>query len=140
MGRSYWFECAKCGYRARVSGRADEGLSFVVQTILCRDCRELYDVVTRLKVAEETGGWGTFGSFQKARTGKLPARIASPPAFQTVLNRLPPKGAKRLAWLPFEIRCPVSAFHRVRSWNHPDRCPKCGLHLDKSALPYRLWD
>ena len=140
MGRSYWFECAKCGYRARVSGRADEGLSFVVQTILCRDCKELYDAVTRLKVAEETGGLGIFGSFRKVRTGKVQARIASPPAFQTVLNRLPPRGAKRLAWLPFEIRCPISAVHRVRSWNHPDRCPKCGLHLDKSALPYRLWD
>ena len=33
------------------SGRADRGLSFFVQTILCRDCRELYDAVTRLRVA-----------------------------------------------------------------------------------------
>ena len=61
MGRSYWFECPKCGYRARVSGRADQGLSFVVQTILCCDCRELYDAVTRLKVPDEWGGWGAFG-------------------------------------------------------------------------------
>jgi hypothetical protein len=30
MGRSYWFECPKCGYRAKVSGRADRGLSFFV--------------------------------------------------------------------------------------------------------------
>ena len=59
MGRSYWFECPKCGYRAKVSGRADQGLTFFVQTILCCDCRELYDAVTRLKVPDEWGGWGT---------------------------------------------------------------------------------
>jgi hypothetical protein len=140
MGRSYWFECSKCGYRAKVSGRADQGLSFMVQTILCSDCKELYDAVTRLKVPDERSGLGTLSSIWKARFGKTLPRINTPPAFQAVLNRLPPKGAKRLKWLPFEIRCPVSAVHRVRSWNDPDRCPKCGVHLEKSALPYRLWD
>ena len=140
MGRSYWFECPKCGYRAKVSGRADQGLSFVVQTILCCDCRELYDAVTRLKVPNELGGLGTFGEWRMARWPKTRPHIATPPAFQAVLNRLPPNGAKRLKWLPFQIQCPVSAFHRVRSWNDPDRCPKCGVHLEKSALPYRLWD
>jgi hypothetical protein len=140
MGRSYWFECPKCGYRAKVSGRADQGLSFVVQTILCCDCRELYDAVTRLKVPSELGGLGTFGGWRMARWPKTRPRITTPPAFQAVLNRLLPKGVKRLKWLPFEIQCPVSAFHRVRSWNDPDRCPKCGVYLEKGALPYRLWD
>jgi hypothetical protein len=140
MGRSYWFECPKCGYRARVSGRADQGLSFVVQTILCRDCKELYDAVTRLKVPGESVGLGTFGGFRNARLAKAHVRLTSPPAFQAVLNRLPPAGARRFTWLPFEIQCPVSRVHRVRSWNHPDRCPKCSIHLDKSAVPYRLWD
>ena len=23
MGRSYWFECSRCGYRAKASGRLD---------------------------------------------------------------------------------------------------------------------
>ena len=69
MGRSYWFECPKCGYRAKVSGRADRGLSFFVQTILCRDCRELYDAVTRLRVPDESGGWGNFG-------GLAPGQVA----------------------------------------------------------------
>ena len=55
MGRSYWFECVKCGYRAKVSGRADRGLNFFVQTILCRDCRELYDAITRVKIPDEFG-------------------------------------------------------------------------------------
>jgi hypothetical protein len=140
MGRSYWFECPRCSYRARVSGRADQGVSFVVQTILCRDCRELYDAVTRLKVPDEWGGLGTLGGLRKARSSKAHPHFVSPPAFVAVLNRLPPTGAKRFKWIPLEVQCPVSAIHRVRSWNDPDKCPKCGVFLEKSALAYRLWD
>src|SRR5215831_14184587 len=55
VGRSYWFECSKCGYRTKVAGRADRGLSFFVQTIVCRDCKELYDAVSRVKVPDESG-------------------------------------------------------------------------------------
>ena len=140
MGRSYWFECAKCGYRAKVSGRADRGLSFFVQTILCRDCKELYDAVTRLWVPDELGGLGNFGRLRKERMPRALPGMTAPPGFQAVLNRLPLTGAKSLKWLAFKLQCPVSAIHRVRSWNDPDRCPKCGLYLEKNALPYRLWD
>ena len=137
MGRSYWFECPKCGYRAKVSGRADRGLGCFVQTILCRDCNALHDAVTRLRVPEEPIGTGHL-------TGRVQfdprRRPTVPPAFRAVLNRLPQMGIKRFKWLTFELRCPISAFHRVRSWNEPDRCPKCGTYLEKSALPYRLWD
>jgi hypothetical protein len=140
MGRSYWFECPKCGYRAKVSGRSDRGLSFAVQTILCRDCRELYDAVTRLRVADEAIGGGNFGGLRRTRFLKSPPRLTVPPSFEAVLNRLPPSGAQRFKWAPFRLQCPVSALHRVRSWNDPDQCPKCGIFLEKSALPYRLWD
>jgi hypothetical protein len=50
MGRSFWFECSRCGYRATVSGGADRGRDLFVQTISCRDCRKLYDAVTRLRI------------------------------------------------------------------------------------------
>ena len=140
MGRSYWFECAKCGYRTKVSGRADRGLSFFVQTILCRDCRELYDAVTRLRVPDELGGLGNFGRLRKERLPRVLPGVTAPPGFQAVLNRLPLVGVRRFKWLAFKSQCPVSAIHRVRSWNDPDRCPKCGVYLEKNALPYRLWD
>ena len=52
MGRTHWFECGKCGYRAKVSGRADRGLNFFVQTVSCLDCRQLYDAVTRVRVPD----------------------------------------------------------------------------------------
>ena len=140
MGRSYWFECAKCGYRAKVSGRADQGLSFCVQTILCRECKELYDAVTRLKLPDEPGGLVSVAGMHKARFPKPRPQLTAPPTFQSALNRLPLAGVPRARWLPFKIQCPVSAAHRVRSWNDPDQCPKCGIFLEKSALPYRLWD
>ena len=140
MGRSYWFECPKCGYRAKASGRADRGLSFLVQTILCRDCRELYDAVIRLRIADEFGGRGSSGRLRKEGLPRPQPGMAAPPGFLAVLNRLPLTGAKRFKWLAFMPQCPVSAMHRVRSWNDPDRCPKCGVYLEKNALPYRLWD
>ncbi len=140
MGRSYWFECAKCGYRTKVSGRADRGVSFCVQTVLCRDCKELFDAVTRLKVPDEAGGVSGLARFAKAGFLKAPPIVTAPPRFQAVLNRLPPTAVKRFKWIPFKPQCPISATHRVRNWNDPDQCPKCGLFLEKSALPYRLWD
>ena len=140
MGRSYWFECPKCGYRAKVSGRADRGLSFFVQTILCRDCRELYDAVTRLRVPDESGRAGRPCRMAPGQVANPRRSFSAPPSFQAVLNRLPQTGVKRFRWLPFKLQCPVSALHRVRSWNDPDKCPRCGVYLEKSALPYRLWD
>jgi hypothetical protein len=139
MGRSYWFECAKCGYRAIVAGRADQGLDLVIQTILCRDCKQLYDAVTRLRMADDSGGLGGVGGLPAARLQRS-RQITTPPAFQAALNRLAPGGTRRLKWQAFKIQCPMSRLHRVRSWNDPDRCPKCGVFLEKSALPYRLWD
>jgi hypothetical protein len=129
MGRSYWFECPKCGYRAIVSGHVDQGLSFSVQTILCRECKELYDAVTRLKVPVESG------ALHETKLPKARPKITAPPTFQSALNRLPLAGVKRSQWLPFKLQCPVSAAHRVRGWNDPDRCPKFGIFLEKSALP-----
>ncbi len=140
MGRSYWFECAKCGYRAKVSGRTDRGLGFSVQTILCRDCKELYDAVTRLRVPDEREGWRNVGGLRRLATLKPRPNLTAPPSFQAVLNRLPPMGMQQFKWLPFKLQCPVSSLHRVRGWNDPDRCPKCGVYLERSALPYRLWD
>ena len=127
MGRSYWFECPKCGYRTKVSGRADRGLSFCVQTILCRDCKELYDAVTRLKVQDESGGWGQLGGLYNAASAKAPAALAAPPAFSAVLNRLPLKGAKRFnlkpaVEVPTDARCGGSAFELFNKSRHWETC------------------
>lgn len=141
MGRTYIFECPKCGSRARVSGGADRGLGFAVQTILCLDCRQLHDAVTEYRVRRDGAlveGWVRRRLKSLRETaGDRPLR---PPPFAAALNRLPLPGAKPLRWLKFAPACPAFAHHRVRLWNAPDRCPRCGVIMEQNALPFRIWD
>lgn len=137
MGKSYQFECPKCGYRAKVSGRAESGSNFCVQTIHCRECKALYDALTRLKIAAEPGIKRNVG-FPNAR---LRRRISDrPPTFESVLNRLPVAAGRRVKWVDFKIACPVSPGHKVQVWSEPGKCPRCGVYLERNALPFRLWE
>lgn len=142
MGRTYLFECPHCGYRAQVSGGADKGFRFAVQTVLCSDCKQLHDAVTEYKVEKapalaEPLSRKRLRLSAKDRRPSLPTR---PPTFAVALNRLPPAGAKHWKWLRFKPTCPVSFLHRVRDWNRPDRCPKCGVLMEQNSLPFRRWD
>ncbi len=141
MGRTYLFECAKCGYRAKISGGPDRGFHFAVQTILCLECRELHDAVTALKVAvpRMIGGGGMLKAARSAAFGAFKVPTVPPP-FSTALNRLPPRSGRKSRWIQFKAACPVSPRHRVREWNRPDKCPKCGVYLEQNALPFRVWD
>ncbi|MBE0542392.1 MAG: hypothetical protein IH623_13485 [Verrucomicrobia bacterium] len=137
MGRTYLFECPRCGYRAKVAGGADRGFHFAVQTILCLECKELYDAVTELKVpfAPALSRW----KLKTSRLDSVKAPVA-PPTFQAALNRLAFTGVKRFRWLRFKAVCPISARHRVRDWKQPGKCPKCGILVECNALPFRIWD
>jgi len=139
MGKSYWFECSRCDYRARVSGGSDRGLDFFVQTILCQDCRQLYDAVTRIRWSDPGGAENRLLNHWRSlnRTSKLPRQA---PTFQGALTRLRVNSVSKSRWLQFSLRCPESSSHRFQPWNHPDKCPRCGLILDKNVLPYRIWD
>jgi hypothetical protein len=137
MGRTYLFECSKCGYRTKVAGGADRGVSFAVQTLLCRECKELYDSVTAWKVAAP-GLAGTPGGLIQSKTGRKPT--TSPPSFLVALNRLPLAGAARSTWVHFKLTCPVSDRHRIREWRSRGKCPKCGCYLEQNAIPFRIWD
>jgi hypothetical protein len=138
MGKSYWFECGRCGYRAKVAGRAEEGLHLSVQTILCQDCRELYDAVTRLRMLDG-GRLGAHDSLEGALIMEATQQKRAP-SFQWALNRLRYTGEKISDWLKFPLRCPVSSIHKIRVWNDPDKCPRCGVYLERAALAYRIWD
>src|SRR5258708_29654676 len=141
MGRSYWFECSKCGYGAKVCGRADRGLNCFVKTIPCRDCKELYDAVYRLKIPAESHIIHTRPSRNlpgKPELSRLTKRRA--PTFQTVLNWLPYAGVRRFKWLEFKLLCPIYENHRVEPWTDPGKCPRCGIFLEKNAIPFRVWD
>jgi hypothetical protein len=141
MGRSYWFECTRCGYRARVSGRSDRGFHFSVQTVVCRDCRELFDAVTGFRVpqlAAWAGGglslWTMGFMARGARSGR------TPPTFHQALNRLSTGEGGGFRWVAFKPQCPNSPRHRTEVWFDLGKCPRCGVFLDKSALPFRIWD
>ena len=142
MGRTYLFECAKCGYRATVSGGTDRGFQLAVQTVLCFECKRLYDAVTELRVPRRSplrqpALRKRLVPLVESKRGQRPQ---SPPSFAAALNRLTVPGARHYQWLSFAPACPVSTRHRLRVWNHPDRCPKCGVLMDQNALPFRLWD
>jgi hypothetical protein len=142
MGRSYWFECSKCGYRARVSGRPDRGLDLCVETVACRECRALFDAVTRVRVPSEgqSGTGLSCAGFRLARGFNGPRSFNGPPQFFGALNRLSYTGAHGFKWMEFKVQCPVSRLHHVRSWRDPGHCPRCGIFMDKNAVPYRIWD
>lgn len=134
MGRSYCFECSKCGYRAKVSGKRDEGLNLRVETISCRECKKLYDAVTR---------WRVFPAPRHQTPGSALGegwREGAPPGFETALNRLRYGGLSRARWVRFPLCCPVSAHHKVRAWTHPGKCPRCGLPLERDGMPFRIWE
>ena len=142
MGKTYWFDCSKCGYRAKVSGCADRGVSFCVQTIYCRDCNELLDAITRVKVPDDTRARlldRPFSWLRRKMAGS-PQKTNVAPSFDTVLNRLAATGVRHFKWLRFKPQCPISSFHKVEPWTDPGKCPKCGAYLDRGALPYRIWD
>lgn len=138
MGRTYLFECTRCGYRATVAGGDARGPHLSVQTIHCLDCRELYDTVTELKVpatAANIARWKL-----KPTTFEIGSNDEPPPTFATALNYLVVGSGKRFRWIQFKTVCPVSVRHRIQIWKQPGKCPKCGVFLDGSGTPFKVWD
>lgn len=140
MARTFHFECARCRYRASVTGGQDRGVHAYVQTVLCRDCRKLYDVPYRMRVANEELEtrfrlWRTNLLRQAAGDALRPASLGS---FQ---SRLPYGGASRGRWLRLQLACPVAGFHRVEPWAEPGPCPRCGNPLERAVvMPHRIWE
>lgn len=142
MGRTFLFECPKCLYRAHVAGGEDAGFRFAVQTILCQTCKELHDAVVRMRVPTvlQTRSYGGPRGLISEFWHKRPSLSAHPPTFQQVLNQLWPPGVRHSRWVQFPLLCPKGPWHTIRPWNQPDQCPKCGVLMEQTALPYRLWE
>jgi hypothetical protein len=142
MGRSYWFECGRCGYRAKVSGGADRGKDFFIQTILCLDCKQLYDAVTQIRFPKLPPAQ-LLAKASGLRPSKYSVQLRPPkipPKFESVLARLPATDLGQFKWVRFRPQCPISPKHRVQIWNEPAQCPRCAVYLERTALPYRFWD
>ncbi len=138
MGRTYLFDCARCGYQAKVSGGVDDGFRRIVQTIECRDCKELHDVPIRIRATEtevraSRGKWG-------AKPFTAIAGGSEPSLFSALTDRMLIAGLTEAKWSILKPVCPKSNRHRVRPWNSPGRCPRCGTYLERTLMPYRIWD
>jgi hypothetical protein len=147
VGRTYHFDCPHCQYQARVAGGADAGVNCAVQTVVCLDCRRLFDVFTRLRLRDGEEEPSPTGARNGSSRSLLPTGVVIPP-FRLVDNpwsvfapgrrvSAPPKPRR---WAEVKLVCPMAGFHRVKIWNTPGRCPRCGNYLERNGLPYRLWD
>lgn len=124
MGRTYIFECPQCQYRTKISGGADSGIHCEIQTVVCRDCRELFDAFIRQRRRAGAVDVVKFPGFYRP---EIPPSVLRDPS-------------RPLVWRSFQPVCPVEPKHFVEPWNDPGRCPRCGNFLEKNGLPFRLWD
>ena len=132
VGRTYLFECSLCQYRAKVSGGEDSGLHCVIQTVVCRECRELFDAFRRQRRYADAADVIRFPGFYRP---EIPPVILGDSSVNPRRGRAP-----KLIWHGFELACPVDAQHHVEPWRDPGRCPRCGNYLEKNGLPFRVWD
>ena len=138
MGRTFLFECSRCHYRAAVVGGADRGFNCFVQTLVCRECASLYDVATRLRVPERQKARSLQPRCQPLVTGAEPELPLQ--AGIDLYNRLLFSATARSRWVILQPCCPVSKIHHVESWNDPGPCPRCRAYLERTVMPYRIWD
>jgi len=138
MGKTYLYNCPRCGYRAKVSGVVDDGFGRIIQTIECCDCKELYDVPIRVRATDAE---------VRARRniwGKKPfttiAGGCDPSLFSVLADKMLTVGLTQTKWFVLKPVCPVSGLHRTRPWKEPGKCPRCGTWLERTLIPYRIWD
>ncbi|HEY4415801.1 MAG TPA: hypothetical protein VGO57_08925 [Verrucomicrobiae bacterium] len=134
MGKTYHFQCPWCQYRAYISGGADSGDHCDIQTISCRDCRELYDVPVRLRRREPEKQL-SLGKLLKPLRPELPPSVLRNGSFQP-LNY----PSRPLVWEQYKLACPVRPEHFIEPWQDPGRCPRCRNFMEKSGWPFRRWE
>ena len=122
MGKTYQFECSLCHYRTRISGGTDRGVDCEVQTVICHDCRELFD------------------SFTRVRRQAAPVDSFRPKHPEIPPVALPGSTAHSEAWQACQLACPINPKHFVEPWQDPGRCPRCGNFMEKNGFPFRSWD
>jgi len=133
MGRTFHYQCTQCQYHADLSGGADSGLDCDVQTILCRDCRELFDVFTRVRRVA--------GRKEFVRNFSAITRPEIPPVIlRDSLFARKPAEPRQFEWQKIKLACPVAAKHFVETWKHPSRCPRCHAFMEQEGLPFRVWE
>jgi hypothetical protein len=133
VGKTFLFECPQCQLRANVSGGADGGLNCDVQTVICRECRKLFDVFTRVRRA--TGRTEFARNFPAFTGQEIPPVILRESLFASKRA-----DRRRFEWHRIKLSCPVSAKHFVEPWKNPGRCPRCHAFMEQQGLALRVWE
>jgi len=147
MGRLYTFECSKCGFIGHVSGGEDRGAVCFTRTMICRDCRELYEIVTHVRLEQTVPPSAPEVKrrhWQRALSQViLPGHAhASRQALRQpgrMMEKLLP-GADPTLWVELRMSCPKSSGHAIEPWKDPGPCPRCGTFLDKTLMPFLVWE
>jgi hypothetical protein len=132
VGKTYFYECPQCQYQAKISGGADSGIHCEIQTVVCRDCRELYDVFRRRRQRADAVKLIRFPGFYRP---DIPPVILGESSINPSSQALAP-----LIWVDSDLKCPIMPDHFVEPWNEPGRCPKCGNFMERNGFPFRAWD
>ena len=149
MGRVHAFECPKCGFRTRAAGGMDRGLDCFAHSMVCHDCRRIFDAVTHVRLPPGSRPRRKDGlSMLKRPRAVSDLKLNLPDHLHVtkqVINEQPILPEPLLAgsasrWVELAVRCPSSAIHRIEEWRSPWRCPICQSCLDKSFVPYRIWE
>src|ERR1041385_4623229 len=117
MGRAYHFECPLCHYQACVSGGADQGVNCSVQTIVCKNCRELFDVFTRIRKKEFAEAAGSKSNPRSNRILQTSELIIPPlMIIEHTLRQFQPANHSRVPatssrWEDVKLACPISKSH-----------------------------
>ncbi len=140
MGKTYHFECPHCHYRSRISGGVDEGATCSVQTIVCRDCRELFDVFTRVRRRQQP--MTTRRTLMNSEIVIPPALLVEQPVreFSEKTEKSPTITPTPTYWEDQELFCPIAKSHRIEPWRDPGRCPRCVNFMEKNGFPWKLWE
>lgn len=154
MGRLYRFDCPRCGFTARAGAGTIQNSGFSTATIVCKDCKEIYDVVSALRLAPSmvNSARKSFGRqrivLSAERLLQIEDKVNLPPSMlphsrKLILQQLNPTPLARFLaqrWFQVKLLCPVNPRHRIQPWKTPARCPNCEDYLDTTLLPYRVWD
>ena len=132
VGKTYQFECPQCQYRAKISGGADSGWHCEIQTVICRDCKELFDVFRRQRRRADAVDLIKFPGFYRP---DIPPTILGQSSVNPSQKPPPP-----LVWRATALACPMEPKHQVEPWRDPGRCPRCGNFMERDGIAFRAWD
>ena len=127
MGTRYHFSCDRCKYEAMVSGGNDMGLTFRSTTIICQDCKLLFDVTTSDQLNNDSTDQSELVLVCPGPSSAVSGDFKTVEEYFQTFAATEESGERS------------NSHHRVCKWKHPGPCPKCGQELIRGKLVMN-WD